>query len=76
MDTFSQIFNTQRENENTILTSEKLETLDTLSETLKMLTINNAGYYESNSLNVNGAKGDPESDPKIATHIMTIKKKS
>ena len=39
--------NTQRENENAILTSERLNNSDALAETLKCLTINNAGYYES-----------------------------
>ena len=51
--------NTQGENENAILTSEKLDKLDVLAETLNNLTINNAGYYKSGKSNVNGAKGDP-----------------
>ena len=38
--------NTQGENENTILTSEKLNKSDALEENLKGLTINDAGYYE------------------------------
>ena len=37
--------NTQGENENAILTSERLNNSGTLAETLKVLTINNAGYY-------------------------------
>ena len=40
-DDFSHAFNTQIENANTILTSEKLDKLDKLEETLKDLTINN-----------------------------------
>ena len=35
VDTFSQTPNTQRDNANTILKSEKLDKLDTLAETLK-----------------------------------------
>ena len=48
MDTFSQTPvtpNTQRENEKTILTSEKQNNLYALAETLKVLTINDSGYY-------------------------------
>ena len=74
MDTFSQTSNTQRENKNTILTSEKRDKSDTLAETLKGLTINNAGYYESDSVNANGAKGDPASDPKISNHTSDVNK--
>ena len=68
VDTFSHISNTQRDNENTILKIEKLDKLDALAEKLKGLTINNAGYYELDSVNVNDAKGDRASNPKIATH--------
>ena len=57
--TFSQtpfMPNTQRYNENTILTIEKRNNSDALSETLKGLTINNAVYYESESENMNDTK--------------------
>ena len=50
MDTFSQapiMPNTKGENENAILTNEKQNKSDTLAETLKGLTINDAGSYES-----------------------------
>ena len=57
VDDFSQTSNTQRENENTILTSDNLDKSDELVETLKDLTINNAVYYVSESANANGAKG-------------------
>ena len=60
--------NTQGENKNTILTSERLDKLDALAETLDNLIINDAGYYESDSTNANYAKGDPASDPEISTH--------
>ena len=59
--------NTQGENENTILTIEKQNNLDSLAETLKGLTINDAGCYESGSENANDAKCDPASNPKVAT---------
>ena len=39
--------NTQQENENAILTSERLNNSVILVETLKGLTINNDGYYDS-----------------------------
>ena len=68
-DTFSQTTNTQRDNPNTILTSEKLDKLDALSETLNKLTINDAGYYELDSANADDATGDTASDPKTVTHI-------
>ena len=51
-DTFSQrpvTPNTQGENENAILTSERLNNSDVLEEMLKGLKINDAGYYESDS---------------------------
>ena len=38
--------NTQGENENTIMISERLNNSDALAETLKGLTINDTGYYE------------------------------
>ena len=68
VDNFSQTPNAQRENENTILKSEKIDKLDVLSKTLKGLKINDAGYYESGSANANGENGDTASNPKIATH--------
>ena len=73
-DTFNQTPNAQRDNANTILTSEKLDKSDALSEMFKKLTINDAGYYASDSTNANDAKGDPTSDPKIVTHSSDGKK--
>ena len=49
VDTFCQMPvtpNTQGENYNAILTSERLNNSDALAETLKVLTINEAGFYE------------------------------
>ena len=48
-DIFSNAFNTQRENTNTIFTSEKLDKSDKLVDTVKKMTINDAKYYESNT---------------------------
>ena len=48
MDNFCQspvTTNTQRDNANAILTSERINNSDALAETLKRLTINNAVYY-------------------------------
>ena len=39
-----------------------------LAETLTRLTINDAGYYEPDSSNVNCAKGNPTSDVNMDTH--------
>ena len=57
--------NTQGENANAILKSERLNNSDVLAETPKVLTINDAGYYYSEK---NVAKGNPASDSKVATH--------
>ena len=75
VDTFSNTSNTQRENANTIFTSEKLYKSGDLAETLKDLTINNPEYYVSNSANGNKTKGDPASDPKKVTHTSDGKGK-
>ena len=53
--------NTQGENENAILKSERLNDSDAVAEMLKGLTINDAEYYESDK---NDTKGDPASDPR------------
>ena len=74
MDTFCQspiTTNTQGENANAVLTSERLNNLDALEETLKYLKINDAGYYNSDK---NDAEGDPKSNPKLATHTNDRKK--
>ena len=63
--------NIQGENANEILTSERINYLDALAETLKGLTINNAGYYH---LDKNDAEGNPSSNPKVATHTSDRKK--
>ena len=64
--------NTQGENANSILTSERMNNSDALAETLKGLTINDDGYYNSDE---NDAEGDPKSNPKLATHTSDGKKR-
>ena len=74
MDTFYQspvTPNTQGENANAILTSEKINNSNPLVETLKGLTINDAGNYNSEK---NHAEGDPASNPTVATHTSDVKK--
>ena len=65
-DTFCQSPVIQEENAKAILTSKRLNNSDALSETLKILTIKNSGYYNSDE---NDAEGDPERYPKVGTHI-------
>ena len=72
---FSHTSNTQRENTNTIFTSEKLDKLENLEETLKELTINDAEYYVSNSVNANDTKGEPAGNPKTFTHTIDVEGK-
>ena len=43
-DAFNHVSILQRENANTIFTSEKLDKLDELVDAVNKLTINNAGY--------------------------------
>ena len=60
--------NTQGDNENNILTGERLNNLDMLAQKLEWLKIKDSEYYESESAIENDAKGDPERDLKLATH--------
>ena len=50
VDTFSHTSNKQKDNANAIFTSEKLDKSDKLVGTVNNLTINNARYYESNTV--------------------------
>ena len=75
MDTFCQspiTTYTQGENAKAVLTSERLNNLDTLAETLKGLTINDSGYYNSDE---NDAEGDTKRYPKLSTHTSDGNKK-
>ena len=69
-DTFSHISNTQRENANAIFTSTKIDKSDVMSDTLKDLTINEAGCYVSYSETENDTKCDPASNPKTVTQTI------
>ena len=73
-DTSSHTSNTQIENTNAIMTSEKLEKSNELTETFKYLTINDAEYYASDSANANNENGDTEINPKTVTHTSDRKK--
>ena len=57
-DTFSHASNTQRENANTVFTSEKLDKSYELVDAIKNLTINDAKYYESKTATVIDAQVD------------------
>ena len=67
--------NTQEENVNAIFTSERRNTSDMLTETLKLLTldstINDSAYYNSDK---NNAESNPKIDPLVATHTSNGKK--
>ena len=67
------MFNTQRGNENAILTSEKLDKLDALAENLKDLKIKDSEYYVSDSVNSNDTKDDPARNLKTVTHTTDKK---
>ena len=54
-DTFSHKFNTQRENENAIITSEELDKSDEQADALKDLTINDVKYNESDTATTSDA---------------------
>ena len=58
-----------------IFTSEKLDKLDELADTLKDLTINGAEYYVSNSATVNDAKFSSASNSTTVTHTSDKKGK-
>ena len=75
VDTFSQASNTQRDHANMILTSEKQDKSNDLEETLKDMTINDAEYYISDSLNANDANSILKSNPEIFNHTSYGKKR-
>ena len=58
VDTFSHTSITQRENANTILTSEKKDKSDALVYAIKDLKISDTKYYESNTSTASDAQGD------------------
>ena len=62
VDTFNHTSNKLRQNTNAIFTSEKLDKLDELADTLKYLTINDDECYVSDSVTANDTKGRPARD--------------
>ena len=74
-DTSTHAFSAQRENANTIFTSENIEKSNKLLDEVKNLTINNAKYYELNSATASDAQGDPRRNPKTITHTRNGKGK-
>ena len=68
--------NTQGDNSKVILTSERLNNLDALSETLKVLTldstVDNSAYYNSDK---NDAEDEPKRNPLVDTHTSDGKKR-
>ena len=66
-DVFSHASSSQRENVDAAFTSEKLDKLDNLVDTINNLTIKDAGY-ELNKYTVSGAQGDLKINPDTFTH--------
>ena len=55
------------------MTSDNQDKSDALAETLKGLTIKDAGYYESVSATANDTKGNTASNPNIYIHTSDRK---
>ena len=62
-DAFSRAPSVQRENANTIFTSEKLDESDELVDAVKNLTMNDAEYYESHTATVSDVQGNLTRNP-------------
>ena len=75
VDKSSHTTNTQRENANSIFTSEKLDKSNELADTLNDLTINESKYYASNSVTASDAQGNLTRDPKKVTDTRNGKEK-
>ena len=63
VDKFSRASNTQRENENTIFISKKLDKLDGIVDALMILTISDAEYYESNTATASDSQSNLTRNP-------------
>ena len=72
-DTFSHTSNTQKENANTILTSEKLDKSDELVNAVNNLTINDNEYYESTLATSSDTQGDLTRNLETCTHTRNGK---
>ena len=64
----SHAYNTQRENANTIFTSEKIDKPDGLVDAVNNLTINNDGYYKSNTATTSYSQGDLTRNTETVNH--------
>ena len=67
-DAFSHASNTQRENANSVFTSEKLDKSDDLVDAIKNLTINDAEYYGSNTATTSESQGGLTPNLETFTH--------
>ena len=74
-DTFSHTPNTQRENANTIFTSEKLDKSDKMVDALNHFTINNTEYISSNSATTSDTQGNLTNDLNTVAHTSNGKEK-
>ena len=68
VDTFMHTSNTHRENSNAIFTTENIDKLDKLEDSLEDLTINDAKYYESNTAIKIDSQGDLTRNPDTVIH--------
>ena len=66
-DAFSHTFSSQKENADTVFTSEKLNKLDKIVNAINNLTINYT-LYELNTEAASDAQGDLTNDPYTVTH--------
>ena len=64
--------NTQRENINAIFTSENLDELEELVDTVNNLIINDSEYYESNTATASDTQGNLTHNPETVTHTINI----
>ena len=68
MDTFSRASSAQIKNASTIFTSEKLDKPDELVDSVKNLTINDAEYYESNTVTASDAQDNLTRNTETVIH--------
>ena len=71
-DIFSHVYSAQRENENKIFISKKLDKPNKLLDAAKNLKINDVKYYESNTATASDAKGDITINTETVTHTINI----
>ena len=74
VDTFNHTSSTQRDNENAIFTSEKLDKSDELVDAVNNLTVNEAEYYESNTETTSDTQGDLTRNTETVTCASNMNK--